>query len=59
MLIIKLLSGAALLGSIAWVVAAPDYEPAIATITSLSALIATLVVEKRRKTSARQRQVIS
>lgn len=59
MLIIKLLAGAALLGSIAWVVAAPDYEPAIAVITSLSALIAAFVSDKRREVSTRQRQRIS
>lgn len=49
MLIIKLLAGAALLGSIAWAVAAPDYEPVIAMITSLSALIAAFVSDKRRE----------
>ena len=59
MLIIKLLSGAALLGSIAWAIAAPDYEPVIAVIASLSAFIAAIVSDKRRKESARQRQLIS
>ena len=59
MLIIKLLTGAALLGSIAWAVAAPDYEPVIAMITSLSALIATFVYDKRREVSARQLQLVS
>ncbi|PZO18425.1 MAG: hypothetical protein DCE87_02095 [Betaproteobacteria bacterium] len=59
MLIIKLLAGAALLGSIAWTVAAPDYEPVIAMITSLSALIAVFVSDKRREARTRQRQLIS
>lgn len=59
MLIIKLLAGAALLGSIAWAVAAPDYEPVIAMITSLSALIAAFVSDKRREASTRQRQLVS
>ncbi len=59
MLIIKLLSGAALLGSIAWAIAAPGYEPVIAIITSLSALIVAFVSDKRREASARQRQLIS
>lgn len=59
MLIIKLLAGTALLGSIAWTVAAPDYEPVIAMTTSLSALIAAFVSDKRREASTRQRQLIS
>lgn len=59
MLIIKLLAGAALLSSIAWAVAAPDYEPAIAVITSLSTLIAAFISDKRREVSTRQRQRIS
>jgi ABC-type taurine transport system substrate-binding protein len=59
MLIIKLLAVAALLGSIAWAVAAPDYEPVIATITSLSALIAIFVADKRREASTHQRQLVS
>ncbi len=59
MLIIKLSAGAALVGSIAWTVSAPDYEPVIAMITSLSALIAAFVSDKRRETSTRQRQLIS
>jgi hypothetical protein len=59
MLIIKLLAGTALVGSIVWTVAAPDYEPVIAMITSLSALIAAFVSDKRREASTRQRQLIT
>ena len=59
MLIIKFLATAAFLGSIAWMVAAPDYEPALAIFTSLSALIASFVIEKRRKSNATQQQEVS
>ena len=56
MLILKLLSIAALIGSTAWFIHAPDYEPAVASITALSAFIAAFVVDRkqRRETSMRQ-----
>lgn len=59
MLIIKLLSGLALIGSVAWFFATPDYEPAIAIVTSLSALIAILFGENRAKRRARQTQSVA
>ena len=59
MLILKLLAGAAFIGSLVWLIALPDYEPAIATITSLSALLASIVSEKRRRGRARQEQTVS
>lgn len=45
-LFVKLLSTAALGGSIAWCVAAPSYETAIAITTPPSALVTASVVEK-------------
>lgn len=59
MLIIKLLSGLAFIGSVAWFIATPDYEPAIAAVTSLSALIAILLGEKRAKRRAAQSQSVA
>ena len=59
MLIIKLLSGASFLGSIAWFIAEPGYEPVIAVITLLTALITVFIVEKRSTSNLHQRQVIS
>lgn len=59
MLIIKLLSGLAFIGSVAWFIATPDYEPAIAAITSLSALIAVLLGEKKAKQRAAQNQSVA
>lgn len=57
-LIIKILSFVALIGSVAWFVYDPDFEPAIAIVTSLSALIATWVASKREQRSASQTQVV-
>lgn len=59
MLIIKLLSGIAFIGSIVWFMAVPDYEPAIAIVTSLSAFIATWFGEKKAKRKASQNQSIA
>jgi len=59
MLIMKLLAGFAFIGSIAWFVAAPDYEPAIAIVTSLSTLIAALIGERRAKQKPEQSQAVA
>lgn len=59
MLIIKLLSGLAFIGSVVWFIATPDYEPAIASVTSLSALIAILFGERRAKRRAAQSQSVA
>lgn len=59
LLIIKLLSGLALIGSIAWLIAAPDYEPAIAVVTSLAALIAVFAPRKKENPRASQSQIVS
>ena len=56
MLILKSLSALALLGSIAWLIAQPDYEPAIAVVTSLAALIGTVIVDRRKQNQATQEQ---
>jgi hypothetical protein len=59
MLIIKLLTGLAFVGSVAWFIATPDYEPAIVSITSFSALIAILFGEERAKRRATQSQFVA
>jgi len=58
MLIIKILSFLALLGSIAWFIYAPDFEPAIAIVTSISTLIATWVASKREQKVTSQTQTV-
>lgn len=57
-LIIKVLSFLALLGSVAWFIYAPDFEPAIAIVTSISTLIATWIASKREQKSASQTQTV-
>lgn len=56
---IRFLALVALIASIAWCIAAPGYEPAIAVVTSLSALIGASLVQKRRERDAMQSQTIS
>ncbi len=59
MLIIKFLFGLAFIGSVAWFIAQPDYEPAIAIVTSLTAFIAAWLGDKKLKRQANQNQAIA
>lgn len=59
MLYIRSLAVIALIGSIAWTIADPGYEPLITGVTSLSALIATFIVNRRAARCAAQRQSVS
>ena len=58
MLIIKILSVFAFIGSLAWFISTPDFEPAITTITSLSAFIVAWFVENKRKQKSTQEQTV-
>ena len=58
MLIIKILSGLAFIGSVAWFIAQPDYEPTIAIVTSLSAFIAAWRCDRKLKLFANQNQTV-
>lgn len=60
MVLTKILSILALLGSIAWMVVSPGFEPALAIIGSLTGLITAVVVEKRKDSRAGgQRQKVT
>jgi integral membrane sensor domain MASE1 len=59
MLIIKLLSGLAFIGSVAWFIAKRDYESAIAIVTSLATFIAAWLHDKKLKRQANQNQTVS
>jgi hypothetical protein len=59
MLYVKLLSTIVLLGSIAWVIADPGFEPALAVVGSMSALVSAFLVEKRNARRAQQHQSVS
>jgi len=56
---IKFLSVIALIGSIAWLFASPGFEPTLAVIGSLSALISAFVVQERKSRHAHQQQSVS
>jgi hypothetical protein len=54
----KVLSVIALVVSVGWAIAAPGFEPVLAVVVSLSALVSTFVIE-RRSARLRQRQAVS
>jgi len=56
---VKILSVIALIGSITWLIAEPGYEPGLAAIGSISALISAFLVEKRNARRAQQHQSVS
>lgn len=58
MKLIKFLAVIAFLGSLAWCVAAPDWEPAIAIVTTLIALIGAWVSTGKEKAQASQTQSV-
>lgn len=59
MVFLKFLAVIALLGSIAWFVADPGFEPGLAVVGSLSALASAFIVDKRRTRRAHQHQTVS
>lgn len=58
MKIVKFLAVIAFFGSVAWCIAAPDWEPAIAIVTSLAALIGAWVSTSKEKAQASQTQSV-
>jgi hypothetical protein len=58
MLTLKALYVAALVGSVAWFIHAPDYEPAVTAIASLAACIATFLVDRKRKQAVSMHQQV-
>ena len=59
MSILELLAGLALLGSIAWMVANPGFEPCLAIIGAISALVAPSIIEEEGAERAQQHQSLS
>ena len=55
---IRVLAAIALLGSIAWLIAAPGFEAGLAVVGSLSALISASFVETRTSRAGRQQQSV-
>ena len=56
---VTILAVVALIASIAWVIAEPGYEPTLAVVGSMSALIAALLVDKKRARRAQQHQSVA
>ena len=56
---VKFLAAIALIGSITWVIADPGFEPALAVVGSISALVSAFLVEKRNARRAQQHQSVS
>ncbi len=57
---LKVLAVVSLIGAIAWVVADPGFEPALAVIGSASALLGLFVADRKKKhASSNQEQVVS
>jgi len=56
---VKVLAVIALIGSILWFIANPGFEPALAVIGSISALISAALVQKKNKLNAQQHQFVS
>ncbi len=59
MIYIKILSAIALMGSIAWLIVSPGFEPALAVIGSLSALISVIFIQERKSRHVQQQQSVS
>ena len=59
MVYVKFLAAIALIGSIAWFIAEPGFETALAVVGSISALISAFLVERRNARRAQQQQSIS
>jgi len=59
MVYVKVLGAIAFIGSIAWGIADPGFEPALAVVGSISALISAFLVEKRNARRAQQHQSVS
>lgn len=59
MRIIRILSGLALMASIAWFVVSPDFEPAISAVTALVAVIATFRREMTTVPQPAQSQTVA
>jgi O-antigen ligase len=56
---VKILSVIAFIGSLAWFIAKPGYEPGLAVIGSIAALLSAFIVERRNARSFQQDQSVS
>jgi len=59
MVYVKILSVIALIGSIAWLIVSPGFEPALAVIGSISVIISTFLIQERASKNIKQHQSVS
>lgn len=59
MLYLKILAALSLLGSLAWVIVDPGFEPGLAVVGSASALLGLFVTGRRKRPESGQEQVVS
>lgn len=57
MVFVKFLAAIALIVSIGWVIASPGFESALAVVGSISALVSTFIIGKRKAERAQQQSV--
>ncbi len=56
---LKILAALSLLGSLAWVIVEPGFEPGLAVVGSASALLGLFVTGRRKRPESSQEQVVS
>jgi Flp pilus assembly protein TadB len=56
MIVLTVLASLALAGSVAWLISSPGYEPAVAVVTTVSALVALFVAQRKKKRKPSQQQ---
>lgn len=56
---LQILSAAAFIGSIAWLIHSPDYEPAIACMTSLATFLGSFIADRQQKNKSGLHQSVS
>jgi len=59
MIYVIILAVIALIGSIAWFIADPGFEPAIAVVSSISAVVSAFLIKKRTSRRIQQHQSVS
>jgi len=56
---LKILAALSLLGSLAWAIVDPGFEPSLAVVGSASALLGLFVTGRRKRPESSQEQVVS
>lgn len=57
--VIRLLSLVALVGSVAWAFAEPGFEPYLAVVAAITAVVSTFIIDSQNSKRLRQSQTVS